>query len=837
MVNVLEQTVWETKMSTKNQAPGSSLRKMSKRMGSLSKTLKSKMPKSSFTNADTANSRASKNSRHSIENAGSRLSRASRTSRLPKVLRAISVFSGRVGSRTFSEQLASEFENEAEGINGSFQKGKLSMQVKQRKKRQPAPLLPLGLEELMRAASSGGKDGEFVLWLGDDFTRSLFSGKVPVLSELTRATLFDTLVQEVADEKKKIELTELLGKATDLDLDEQCVDVEKALDRLEVELKAALGEGFYQRALTFELKRRLDASTMDSFGQLVADEMSLRLLRALQPKCIVYTGTNRILEQYFSHDNIPVDSFTLADMKAHGLTLEKLERDPSIPKQMILKLHGDITQPDTLCFKDQRRKLFSQYGISANGDPLVQREMSSSASFFRSFVQELAANYRIIFLGNPLKKGEPISYLLQNLVLDAKEAEFRRAEKEREELTQRILRSNTKRKQTVGPPSTIVHFLEDSIHSEYEMEVLEASPFPTTSWLRKKPIHFSTLDEGNSSYAGVEMKHYALVSVITKREDGSRYDPAELNVEYMTYSPDDTHSQLVEFLGYLETLKSRSTDAVPSFDLIEPHSVIQKGYVIHKYSGYKSFLQELITQEKVATTICFLDNELPKEIAVREYREKWLLPGYRKRFDQLGLSKSEIANLLVVEKERAGLLEKRFLQPEAERDVPSKENIPAKNRKVSYKSTTQITKQTYLLISKQGVESAFKKTGKELAFEVERYQKLLRMIRQDSTKTNRKVCLRVFDPVEDTSLLPPFSLIYTNNDIFTSQRRTPIGDIILQESAETADSLCNVSWLEQNTNLAEEKSLLFNRIWNVSLGPEESVNLVESNLEAILSDK
>jgi len=244
-------------------------------------------------------------------------------------------------------------------------------------KRQPAPEPPAELIDQLKA-------GQVVPFIGAGFSRTAQSkgapGGLPTYTELLLRLLEAAKLASYDDEVIRNYL-----RRTDAE-DPDHNDTAAGLLR-----KAMKNVPFYMTLR--DILEPIDRSFEGSLAH--------RFLGLLGFRRIVTTNYDRLLERFAvpGHEVI-----TPKDQQAFRLFMNDTRR------QFILKLHGDITRPDTIPWG--RAELLRFYGYDSYGTPVPGEDTSG----LRDFLKELFERNSVLFLGTSLSSTEGYAQFLIDLV-------------------------------------------------------------------------------------------------------------------------------------------------------------------------------------------------------------------------------------------------------------------------------------------------------------------------------------------------------------------------------------------------------------------------------------
>lgn len=175
-------------------------------------------------------------------------------------------------------------------------------------------------------------------------------------------------------------------------------------------IRDLLGEGDLDLAAGM-LRREMGEYPFYEQIRLILEPIDLRLREPFGHKLLgmmgfrrfVTTNYDRLLERFVAPRH---EVFTSLDLEAFRLFGQDTRRG------FILKLHGDITRPNTIPFGEAA--LFARYGCDENGRLLA--ELPEHAREMRDFLSRLFKENTVLFLGSSLSATEGYARLLVDLV-------------------------------------------------------------------------------------------------------------------------------------------------------------------------------------------------------------------------------------------------------------------------------------------------------------------------------------------------------------------------------------------------------------------------------------
>lgn len=410
------------------------------------------------------------------------------------------------------------------------------------------------------------------------------------------------------------------------------------------------------------------------------------LLKTLGFKLLITTNYDRLLENFVgtSHEVI-----TPVDTEAFKLLRENINDFHSLDKY-ILKLHGDITRPETIAFGGTKL------------EQLYRPSKKSGENIFYEFLEEIFQNKVILFLGcsfDPSVNEGQIKFL-------------------------RILLKN----------------------------LYGGRPF---------------------------QKHYALVEHKGKEVKIWRNEvEKETGIKFIEYFPDKEHSQVWEFISYLNKAK---------IDEPELGKRWSQWYRAEKERG--DYLARQLTFEQKAQSIRFLTPKLTNAIATKEHLEiiaaKELIS---QDYNKEDVETKIIPNMFA----RFHNLEKRLKEDDLE---------------------------VRIMFLKSNLESDFKNPNDIV---IKRYQHLLDML----DNPNYDVEVRLLEELFSDYLKKreaSYAIIFNNVP-------KPNADVVIAYASQATTDYFKIHAIQQNTEEVEKKIIQFERYWASALSEQESRNYIEKIL-------
>jgi hypothetical protein len=250
-------------------------------------------------------------------------------------------------------------------------------------RRQPAPEPPRGLiEQMIR--------GKVVPFIGAGFSRSArrrnppagTSGGMPTYAELLQRLLERA---EIPAEDRQI-VQSYLGRKSSGD--------SASFDRAAAILREGMGE------LPFYMTIR---DILEPIDRGIEFSLAHQLLGGLGFRRLVTINYDRLLEQLTAPHH---EMITPNDERAFQLFMTDEQRG------FILKLHGDITRPDTIPWG--KEQLLRYYGYDSYGNPLA--ELPNRTKNLRRFLESLFSQNTVLFLGTSLASSEGFAQVMIKLV-------------------------------------------------------------------------------------------------------------------------------------------------------------------------------------------------------------------------------------------------------------------------------------------------------------------------------------------------------------------------------------------------------------------------------------
>jgi NAD-dependent SIR2 family protein deacetylase len=168
------------------------------------------------------------------------------------------------------------------------------------------------------------------------------------------------------------------------------------LDKVARILREETGRGFYRTIR--EILEPIDAK--------IEPSMAHKLLRLLNFQRILTTNYDRLLERFVAPQH---EMFTPMDLEAFRIIADDRRRP------FIIKLHGDITRPDTIPFGISA--LYEHYGYDT-ATKIQRKDMSPETKELRHFLEKIFRENTVLFIGSSLSQNEGYAKVLIELARD-----------------------------------------------------------------------------------------------------------------------------------------------------------------------------------------------------------------------------------------------------------------------------------------------------------------------------------------------------------------------------------------------------------------------------------
>jgi len=478
------------------------------------------------------------------------------------------------------------------------------------------------------------------------------------------------------------ELLLLLIEDTKKDLvnsDDRYGLIESALDlinkgQMDVATKLIV-EGIIKDDFEFLRKIRKILRPLD---QDIKPSQAHNFLRSLDFRFLITTNYDTLLENFVGTDSH--DVITPSDNDAFKMLSQDINDESSLDKY-ILKLHGDISRPETISFGEE--KLTTIY------TPYV-------GNLFYSFITELFKNKVLLFLGcsfDPEKNEGQIK------------------------------------------------LLRDSLKTIYNGRPLQ--------------------------------KHYALVEsrpdLKSWREGVSR----ETGIQFIEYTPDDKHTQVWEFISYLN--QGKKDEPIIGREWSQWYRGSERG----------DYLLRQLEFEKKAKSIRFLTANLTNAITTREhlqitaakqlesqdydpdYVKSIIIPAMINRFENLeGRLEEEDLEVRAM-----------FLQSSVDRDFIEKDKIT-----------------------------------------IDRYKHLVDLLENDAFDVEIRLLPNIFE-----EFMKEREASYA---VIFSDKPKPYSDVAVAYASQATTDYFKIHTIQQNTSEANKKIVQFERYWASAMSEQESKDYI-----------
>ncbi len=453
----------------------------------------------------------------------------------------------------------------------------------------------------------------------------------------------------------------------------------KALERAARELREEMGDYPFYVGIRAILEP-IDAQIQESIGH--------RLLRMVNFKRILTTNYDRFLEKFVAPD---IEMFTARDIDAFRIFLAEPERG------FILKLHGDITRPDTIPFG--LSDLYRHYGYEADGIKLI-KNIPPATKTLRDFMESIFRNNTVLFLGSSVAYSEGYARILLNLVQE---------------------------------------------------------------W------------GGSLPYT-----HYALVPKDPSLKALREHLSSELNLRYIEYEPDNVHSQVWEFIAFL--------NAGVFTDEPKPGKKWGQSYLSDRRVEY---LERQLERETTARSICFLTPSLTNAVTTLESLEVSTRKGLQERYT-----------------------DKLFVDKVMDKMLQRKENLEKRL------DTGELNIRIIFLESE--LKNAFQTTDNELAKTIQRYEYLLQLV----NKPNLEVRLLPHLTAQELRDIysASFALIFNE----TKNVEQPESDVALAYASQATINYFEIHIIQINTSEVKDRVYQFERFWSSSLNEAATIQSIQA---------
>lgn len=411
------------------------------------------------------------------------------------------------------------------------------------------------------------------------------------------------------------------------------------------------------------------------------------LLKTLGFRLLITTNYDRLLEKFVGTGH---EVITPVDTEAFKLLRENINDSYSLEKY-ILKLHGDITRPDTIAFGGT--KLEELYRPSRQGEN----------NLFYKFLEEIFQHRIILFLGcsfDPsVNEGQ-------------------------------------------------IKFLRNLLKNLYA-----GKPF---------------------------QKHYALVEYKGDKVKAWRNEvEKETGIKFIEYFPDEEHSQVWEFISYLNKAKTDEPELGKKWS---------QWYRAKEERG--DYLARQLSFEQKAQSIRFLTPKLTNAIATKEHldiiaAQELISQDYHEN----DVKAKIIPNMFA----RFYNLEKRLKEDDLEVRV---------------------------MFLKSSLETDLKKPDSII---IQRYEHLLSML----DNSNYDVEVRLLEELFSNYLKKKeasYAIIFSNIP-------KPNADVVIAYASQATTDYFKIHAIQQNTEETGKKIIQFERYWASALSEQESRNYIEKLLK------
>jgi SIR2-like domain len=543
-------------------------------------------------------------------------------------------------------------------------------------KRQPAPEPPAGLIEQM-------KRRKVVPFIGAGFSKSAQRRGAPAGSDSGMPT-YPQLLRRLFEKAGDI-------KQADREIIQNYLDRKTSGDSDDYD-EAARTLGKVMGEVRFYMTIR---EVLEPIDRDIEGSPAHKLLGGLGFRRLVTTNYDRLLEQFTAPGH---EMITPNDERAFKLFMTDHDRS------FILKLHGDITRPDTIPWG--RDELLRYYGYDGFNRPLP--ELPGRTQNLRWFLKELFEQNSVLFLGTSLASSEGFAQVLINLVRD---------------------------------------------------------------WGGSLPY-----------------RHYTLVAhdpaLQALREDFSR----RMNLTYLYYHPDATHSQVWEFISCLKAGR--------------PRAAFQAGGEWEQWYLQKERPEYLLTQleqEKTATAVRYLTPKLTNAIATEEYLAAECRDELAGRYEP-----EVIDRIIAAMQERATNLATRLRQDSLQAralflESELRQSLDSSGAAGSAEKRTRATARYRLLLALD------EETGLEF--------RLIPALSADQLKRREA----------------SFALIFNRPD--RDGLSEPLADVMIAYSSQATNDFPEIHMVHINTQEIWRHMFVFERFWEAALSNAESRRIVRELID------
>ncbi len=533
------------------------------------------------------------------------------------------------------------------------------------RERKPAPLPPEGLIELISA-------GRIVPVIGSGISAAAHSTDAAALQMPTYRELIERLL------KGAVGLKGNDHDQRDIEKVQQALNDDNPDEAARLLYKDILGNNFFH-----ELRRIINPID----GKL-QPSLSHTLLRILDFDLVITTNYDRLLERFVTPNH---EVITPLDVDALEYFVGNLNYNNS--NQLLIKLHGDISRPETLLFgRDRLDQFYQGMGVSGREKKATRSAaMVLSAQHGQRMDESLSRLFHdrsFLFLG--------LSFLLES----------------------------------EGYVSVLEDYLEDSIHP-----------------------------------------HYALVPKSEAGKEWKRDLARKLNITFIEYEPDKHHSQVPEFISYLNAGKQ------------------DKPVVGNKWAQWylpkerNEYLQRQLQFETEARAVRFLTPTLTNGIATDAHLNEKCAPNHAGE---------------------AGVLEGMFLR---------RDNL--------LEGLHSGRLQVEILFLKEALDSDLADADDIV---IDRYNSLLELIEN----TSLDVEVRLLPDLSQQDLDKNQA---THALIYMAEPAPNVDAVVAYARQATVTEAVSVTMVEVNTDAVKDRSYQFDRYWASAWGEQRTALYIRERLE------
>ena len=442
---------------------------------------------------------------------------------------------------------------------------------------------------------------------------------------------------------------------------------ERATAEAARDLQELLGFSFFQ-----ELRNILNPLD-DTFEPSPAHN----LLKTLDFHQIITTNYDRLLEKFVAPRHEIITPFDTGAFEFFDASFSKNPND-----KFILKLHGDITRPETIAFGEE------------NLERLYSDKYSDERSMkVRRFLYRLFNGKIFLFLGFSFERSSE------------------------------------------GYVKFLKHYLNQN-------------PYP----------------------------NYALVPLADDKDKSWRMELSnEANIQFLEYEPDKQHSQVWEFISFLNVAK-------------KDHPVAgQKWAQWYLPKQRYEYLLQQLELEKSARAIKFINPTLTNALTTDEFLEQKVFPKYKDAPEVIRAMKARKQNL-----------EDRLFRGELE---------------------------VRALFLKESLDNDFTKPDLVI---VNRYKYVVQLYKD----TRNDIEVRIVSEV-NAEFFKQYEATYA---IIFSGLPRPFVDVAIAYASQATTDFFEIHMVEINTESTKEKSFQFEKVWSAAWGEQQTINYIEELISKATQD-